>query len=603
MAQTLTKEAARANGDKRLLQVVGIVRIGIIGVDKDRQTVHLILLDEHIVAEQRIKNRIERQNEGHQAHEQGQGRQHPFAACAAHTNDDGARNQHNQARAQVAHGNDGQKRNGQHAAELDVVANGIDATVILRAKRSNKEDGDELGKLNRLERQTDPIMPTYKFIDLFAGLGGFHLALEQLGCKCVFASELQQDLRTLYESNFGMKCAGDINLINIEKDIPSHDILCGGFPCQPFSQAGKQQGFQDEKERGNLFNKIMEVLEFHKPEFVFLENVPNLKSHDKGNTYRVIHEKLSMLYEVKEDIISPHYFGIPQHRTRMYIVGRLKSRGGLQTFAFPKHEERPDCDISQILIPEDTDYMSLRPVTRKHMAAWQKFLDLLSQNKSTLPTFPIWAMEFGATYDYEGVAPYFQKRQQLSGKKGKFGEDIVGNSKDDFLQLLPIYSQGKPKTGRQFPDWKKQFIRQNRQFYQDNKSWIDAWIDEIKQEGFENSHQKFEWNCGYEEHPTIYNKIIQFRPSGMRVKLPTYSPALVLTTTQIPIIPWLITPNGEKGRYMTRKEGAKLQCMEELAEYPDTIASAFKAFGNAVNVEVVKRIAINLLFDGNETNK
>lgn len=80
-------------------------------------------------------------------------------------------------------------------------------------------------------------MPTYKFIDLFAGLGGFHLALEQLGCKCVFASELQQDLRTLYESNFGMKCAGDINLINIEKDIPSHDILCGGFPCQPFSQA------------------------------------------------------------------------------------------------------------------------------------------------------------------------------------------------------------------------------------------------------------------------------------------------------------------------------------------------------------------------------
>ena len=89
----------------------------------------------------------------------------------------------------------------------------------------------------------------------------------------------------------------------------------------------------------------------------------------------------------------------------------------------------------------------------------------------------------------------------------------------------------------------------------------------------------------------------------MRVKLPTYSPALVLTTTQIPIIPWLITPNGEKGRYMTRKEGAKLQCMEELAEYPDTIASSFKAFGNAVNVEVVKRIAINLLFDGNETNK
>ena len=107
------------------------------------------------MAEQRIKDRIERQDEGHQAHEQGQGRQHPFAACTAHTNDDGARNKHDQARAQVAHGNDGQKRNGQHAAELDVVANGIDAAVILRSKRSNKEDGDELGKLNRLECQAD----------------------------------------------------------------------------------------------------------------------------------------------------------------------------------------------------------------------------------------------------------------------------------------------------------------------------------------------------------------------------------------------------------------------------------------------------------------
>ena len=107
------------------------------------------------MAEQRIKDRIERQNEGHQAHKQGQGRQHPFAARTAHADDDGARDQHDQARAQVAHGNDGQKRDGQHAAELDVVANGIDAAVILRAKRGDKEDGDELGKLNGLECQTD----------------------------------------------------------------------------------------------------------------------------------------------------------------------------------------------------------------------------------------------------------------------------------------------------------------------------------------------------------------------------------------------------------------------------------------------------------------
>ena len=107
-------------------------------------------------------------------------------------------------------------------------------------------------------------MAKLKFIDLFAGLGGFHLALEKLGCECVFASEIQPELQSLYERNFGMKCSGDINEIDITKDIPDHDILCAGFPCQPFSQAGKQQGFDDQKRRGNLFYKIWEILECKK---------------------------------------------------------------------------------------------------------------------------------------------------------------------------------------------------------------------------------------------------------------------------------------------------------------------------------------------------
>lgn len=437
-----------------------------------------------------------------------------------------------------------------------------------------------------------------RFIDLFAGLGGFHLALQKFGCECVFASEMQEELQEIYEKNFGLKCSGNINDVNLLTDIPMHDILCAGFPCQPFSQAGKQEGFKDQKDRGNLFYKIMDILKIHKPEFVFLENVPNLKAHDNGNTYKVIFENLSELYDVRDAIISPHYLGIPQHRSRIYIVGRLKCKGGLAGFEFPTFKQHPTCSIKTIVCEDDPDYMSLKPITRTHLEAWEEFIKLAEKNNVDIPTFPIWAMEFGATYDFEGLAPYYQKRSQLAGKLGKFGNPIQGNSKDDELMCLPIYAQtNKVEKNRQFPGWKKDFIRWNRKFYLDNKSWIDTWIGKIKGPGFENSHQKFEWNCGKDPDvtQTLYDKIIQFRPSGIRVKLPTLSPALVLTTTQIPILPWVITPTGEKGRYMTRKEAAALQCMSDLKYSPETCAKAFRAFGNAVNVDVVRCIAEKLL--------
>ena len=110
----------------------------------------------------------------------------------------------------------------------------------------------------------------YTFIDLFAGLGGFHIAMQELGCKCVFASELKDDLRKLYEENYpGTRIEGDITKI-APSDIPPHDILCAGFPCQPFSQAGKQQGFNDDKQRGNLFDYICAIVQYHRPKYIFL---------------------------------------------------------------------------------------------------------------------------------------------------------------------------------------------------------------------------------------------------------------------------------------------------------------------------------------------
>ena len=171
--------------------------------------------------------------------------------------------------------------------------------------------------------KNDENRQTFKFIDLFAGLGGFHLAMQELGGKCVFASEIREDLRELYKINFPETpiVEGDITKIKVE-DIPPHDVLCAGFPCQPFSQAGKRQGFNDEKNRGNLFYNILDIVKYHRPKYILLENVANLKNHNHGHTWETIKKELENInYDVAEPaILSPHQFGIPQHRKRIYIV-------------------------------------------------------------------------------------------------------------------------------------------------------------------------------------------------------------------------------------------------------------------------------------------
>jgi DNA (cytosine-5)-methyltransferase 1 len=435
------------------------------------------------------------------------------------------------------------------------------------------------------------------FIDLFAGLGGFHLALEELGHNCVFASELNPDLQKLYSTNFtGTPIFGDITKIKVDK-IPQHDILCAGFPCQPFSQAGKRLGFGEV--RGNLFNHIMEILKEHKPQYVFLENVQNLKTHDNGNTWGTIRNQLNELYEVKEAILSPHQFGIPQHRSRIYIVCKLKSKENnypLSNFEFPIPNNL-ECDIKTIINNDSEDFLPLKKETIEHLSVWEEFIENLKINGTPIPTFPIWAMEFGANYDFEDTAPAFQSLSQLINKKGKFGELLNFSKKEECLKKLPNYSKSS-KTIK-FPKWKIQLIKRNREFYDQNKNWLDSWIPKIV--NFENSHQKFEWNCGNDVKPTLHDKIVQFRPSGIRVKLANYSPALVLTTTQIPIFPWIKLPETDSnnqnkyGRYMTIDEAAKLQGMHRLQNYPQTYPNAFKAFGNAVNVDLVIKIAEKLL--------
>jgi DNA (cytosine-5)-methyltransferase 1 len=305
---------------------------------------------------------------------------------------------------------------------------------------------------------------------------------------------------------------------------------------------------------------------------------------------------------VKDAILSPHQFGIPQHRKRIYIVGVRKDLGGLGDFHFPEPTNTP-CNIKEIIDESDTSITKLKPETYHQLEVWQEFIDHLIYSGDTIPTFPIWAMEFGATYEYGGLAPAYQQIGELNKCKGKLGKKIRGNTIEECLSQLPNYS--RTAISREFPNWKKRYIYQNRQLYLKHKEWIDVWLKKVRK--FDNSHLKFEWNCGH-VNPTLEDKIIQFRASGIRVKLPTYSPALNLVGTQIPIFPWIKLPEsvlkeGEqsRGRYLSLKEASALQGMEELRldtqreNFPLSLTRASEALGNAVNVKIVESIAKKLL--------
>jgi len=189
-------------------------------------------------------------------------------------------------------------------------------------------------------------MSDFKFIDLFAGIGGFHIAMESLGGECVFSSEIDPFARKTYEHNFkksnptlfneGM-FNDDIRKIN-PIDLPDFDVLCAGFPCQPFSQAGHKRGFNDthKSERGNLFFNIVDILEAKKPKAFFLENVRGIVNHDNGNTFKVIRDTIEneLGYSFHYQVVKASDYGLPQLRPRVFMIG-FKNEGILSNFTFP----------------------------------------------------------------------------------------------------------------------------------------------------------------------------------------------------------------------------------------------------------------------------
>lgn len=396
-------------------------------------------------------------------------------------------------------------------------------------------------------------MMKFTFIDLFCGIGGFHQAMKSLGGECVFACDIDEDCRKTYEDNYGIRPVGDITKIDA-REIPAHEVLCAGFPCQAFSKAGKRLGFEDET-KGTLFFDICRILEYHKPKYALLENVRNLASHDKGNTWRIIHERLESLgYNLLPEpvIFSPHYVGIPQHRERVYIMCIRQDIGTIRPFLFDKKKIKP-CSIDSILqdddeIPNLHEYR-ISPDMVGLIDLWNEFLQNINVDK--LPGFPIWSDRLCSLNPHEDL--------------------------------------------KQYPGWKQNFILKNNELYLSNRNFIDKWLVRARHNPlFFGAKAKLEWQAGQTGHPDIWNQIFQLRPSGIRVKVNTYFPALV-AIVQTSII-------GSRRRFLTPRECARLQ------SFPDTFrpdikqAQAYKQFGNAVNVDLVRYFA-QYLFNCNANDK
>ena len=435
-----------------------------------------------------------------------------------------------------------------------------------------------------------------RFIDLFAGLGGFRLALERLGHECVFASEIDGQLQEVYGKNFpgGPAPHSDIRLA--KEDVPEHDVLCAGFPCQPFSKSGTQAGMRDQT-TGTLFHEIREIVGRHRPRFVILENVGNFERHDRGRTWSVVKSSLEGLgYEVRgtehvtsggEGLVSPHHLGFPHHRERFFAVA---SREGLGASPFPPRNRKAATSMADVvqtraeLPTRDREETLIGDQHQRCIEHWNNFLGALPKDQVELPSFPIWGDEFDAAYSYEEVTPWAELRSHENGRPPSSAA-TTGFSRE--FNLLPTYAQTRVK---EFPRWKVQFIRANRTWLSTIRDDLPlGWVSGLQ--AFPPSLRKLEWNCQGEERD-LWKHILQFRPSGLRVKRYANSPSLVaMTSTQIPIL-------GPERRHLSRVEGLRLQGFPDAFNVPTSRVATFRALGNAVHVDVAYEVARRLLDHG-----
>ncbi len=425
-------------------------------------------------------------------------------------------------------------------------------------------------------------MGSFKFVDLFAGLGGFHYALQSIGGDCVFASEIDSGLRELYTVNHGLtkdRIYGDISKYKCL--VPSHDVLCAGFPCQPFSKSGSQLGFNDQK-RGALIFDVIDILSSKRPKYFIFENVGNLARHNKGETWKIIRDQLEGIgYNVRstsayakygggQQLISPHLYGYPQRRERFFAIGSLDY---LPANPFPVPTgERPD------LLKYLTEYCPeerTNPLTyQMHRAVelWNQFIsDLPNGHRSLSGAFPLWLEEYDSCYPYISQTPF-----QYWTECGYSSAEVERR-----LDELPPYARDQRKS---FPLWKIKYLDSNREWFERFKHNINPQVvANIRK--LDHTYRKLEWCWKDSPSSNIWDHTIQFRPSGVRVSNPSYVPTIVsLNGSQLPVF-------GPFRRHLSTAEVKKIFGFPDNMVLPSKQSAAVHALGNAVHVGVARLIA------------
>jgi DNA (cytosine-5)-methyltransferase 1 len=404
---------------------------------------------------------------------------------------------------------------------------------------------------------------TFKFVDLFAGIGGFHAALGALGGECVYASEWDKDAARIYERNWNLKPDGDITLAANDEvmNVPAHDVLVGGFPCQPFSKSGKQMGM--EETRGTLFWNIAKIIEARKPTLVLLENVRNIAGPRHMHEWEVIIKTLRDLgYRVSDQpmVVSPHlihpeFGGRPQVRDRVFIaatripkgIPNLKFNIEIPSLDSVKKNWDPqkwnlsrDLPLEKLKDAKSKKAVALNENELEWIDAWNDFVVVMREKlgEKSLPGFPIWA--------------------------------------NDWVLLKDL------KIPKDTPEWKANFLRKNSEFYTTHRVVLNKWLKKWNNlESFPPSRRMFEWQA--QDTSTLWETIMHFRPSGIRAKKATYVPAMV-AITQTSII-------GKQKRRITTREGARLQGLPDWFDFVDQSDKlTYKQLGNGVNVGAVYNV-------------